>query len=107
MVEIPLLQIPNQELNIELNEQSCTLQIRQMGDYVYLSLTVDQTVIRNNAICMVGMPILYGCEDKFNGNFYLVDASAPADLQEQPNYEEFSDRFKLLYLTADEVASDD
>lgn len=105
MVEVPLIQEPNQELNIELEEQSCTIQVRQLGDYVYLSLTVDQTVIRNSAICMIGMPILHNCEAVFNGNLYFIDTLSKAEAQEQPNYEEFSDRFKLVYLTADEVAA--
>lgn len=104
MVEIPLIQQPNQELNIILNEQNCTIQVKQLGDYVYLSLWLDDTLIRESAICMIGVFIIQGTLTHFNGNLVFIDATSPANNQSQPDYSQFSDRFKLLYLTDDEVA---
>ena len=31
MTEVPLVATPNQELAIELEEQDCTIQVRQLG----------------------------------------------------------------------------
>ena len=41
MTEVPLIATPNQELAIELEEQDCTIQVRQLGNYTYLTLWVD------------------------------------------------------------------
>jgi hypothetical protein len=106
MIEIPLIQNPNQELEIELNEQSCTITIRQLGDYVYMTLWLDSTLIEENAICMPLQLILQSSNAKqFNGNFTFVDTTSDSDHQSNPNYTDFDTRFKLVYLTADEVAS--
>lgn len=103
MVEVPLINQPNQELNIVLNEQNCTIQIKQLGDYVYLSLWLDDTLIRDSAICLVGQFIIQGTKTAFNGNFTFIDSTSPANDQSQPDYNQFADRFKLLYLTDSEV----
>ena len=67
-VEVPLIATPNQELAIELNEQDCTIQVRQLGDYLYLTLWVDSTLIVENAICMPIEPIVQGSVSGFTGN---------------------------------------
>ena len=107
MIEIPLIQQPNQELNIVLNDQSCTIQIKQLGDYVYLSLWLDDTLIRESAICMIGVFILQGAKTAFNGNFVFIDDTSPANDQSQPDYKQFDDRFKLYYVTDDEISANE
>lgn len=103
MLAVPLINQPNQELNIVLNDQNCTIQVRQLGSYVYLTLWLDDTLIRESAICMIGQFIIQGVKTAFNGNFVFVDSTSPANHQSQPDYKEFSNRFKLLYLTDEEV----
>ncbi len=103
MVEVPLINQPNQEFNIVLDDQNCTIQVRQLGSYVYFSLWLDDTLIRQNAICMIGQFILQGVKTAFNGNFVFVDTTAPSDNQSQPDYNEFENRYKLYYLTDSEV----
>lgn len=102
MIEVPLIATPNQELAIELEEQDCTIQVRQLGNYTYLTLWVDSTLIVENAICMPGVAILQGYVHGFRGNFVLVDSSDPNN-QQLSNYTELGSRFILLYLTDEEI----
>ena len=102
MTEVPLIAIPNQELAIELEEQDCTIQVRQLGSYTFLSLWLDSDLIAENAICMPGVAILQGYIPKFKGNFVLVDSSDP-EKQQLSDYRELGSRFILLYLTEAEV----
>ena len=102
MTEVPLIATPNQELAIELEEQDCTIQVRQLGNYTYLTLWVDSTLIVENAICMPGVAILQGYIQGFSGNFVLVDSSDPNN-QQLSDYTELGSRFLLLYLTEAEV----
>lgn len=102
MTEVPLIATPNQELAIELEEQDCTIQVRQLGNYTYLTLWVDSTLIVENAICMPGVAILQGYVHGFCGNFVLVDSSDPNN-QQLSNYTELGSRFILLYLTDEEI----
>ena len=102
MTEVPLIATPNQELAIELEEQDCTIQVRQLGSYTFLSLWLDSDLIAENAICMPGVAILQGYIPKFKGNFVLVDSSDP-EKQQLSDYRELGSRFILLYLTEVEV----
>lgn len=102
MTEVPLIATPNQELAIELEEQDCTIQVRQLGNYTYLTLWVDSTLIVENAICMPGVAILQGYVHGFRGNFVLVDSSDPNN-QQLSNYTELGSRFLLLYLTDEAI----
>ena len=102
MTEVPLIATPNQELAIELEEQDCTIQVRQLGNYTYLTLWVDSTLIVENAICMPGVAILQDYVHGFRGNFVLVDSSDPNN-QQLSNYTELGSRFILLYLTDEEI----
>lgn len=102
MTEVPLIATPNQELAIELEEQDCTIQVRQLGNYTYLTLWIDSTLIVENAICMPGVAILQGYVHGFRGNFVLVDSSDPNN-QQLSNYTELGSRFILLYLTDEEI----
>lgn len=102
MIEVPLTSIPNQEVSIELNEQDCTIQIRQLGKYTYLTLWHGSTLITENAICMPGVAILQGYIQNFEGNFVLVDSSDPNN-QQLSDYRELGSRFLLLYVTPEEI----
>ena len=102
MIEVPLTATPNQEVSVELDEQDCTIQVRQLGSYTFLSLWLDSDLIAENAICMPGVAILQGYVPKFKGNFVLVDSSDP-EKQQLSDYRELGSRFILLYLTEAEV----
>lgn len=103
MIEIDLIEQPNQELNIVLDDQNCTIQIRQMGDYVYMTLTVDDTAVVDNAIMMPLQKVIQTEQASFSGNFMIMDLQGDETNQENPHYTGFGDRFKLYYLSASEI----
>lgn len=104
MLELGLIDTPNQEFNAVLSEQNCTIQLRFLNNQPYFSLWVDDTLIVQNVICLPRQKILIYDNVNFNGNFYMVDFTSPADEQSKANYEQLSSRFKLIYLTNDEMA---
>lgn len=103
MIQIPLIQYPNQELQIILADQNCTIKLYQRGGYCYLDLSVDDNVILRGQLAIPGAQILANTMNGFKGNFYIVDTVNNADIQALPSYEEFSTRYVLLYLTEDEL----
>ena len=42
MLRIPLQTLPNQEFSIVLDGQNCVINLRQMGGFLYLTLTADE-----------------------------------------------------------------
>lgn len=104
MIEVDLIEQPNQELNIVLDDQNCTIQVRQMGDYCYMTLTVDDETIVENAIMMPLQLVIQSNPQNFSGNFMIIDSQGTATTQENPIYSGFGDRYKLYYLTASEIS---
>ena len=100
MIEIPLEQIPNQIFENILNQQDCTIHLYVRGDYLYLDLEIAQEPFFYGAICLDRTPVLPVQKETFNGNFLFIDilGSLP------PEYTKLNDRYKLYYLTNDEVA---
>jgi hypothetical protein len=104
MIELSLLATPNQEFTCILEEQECTIQVRQIGDNVYFSLWLDSDAIVQNVICLPQVPILLNVpSEKFNGNFIMFDSTSPLSEQSKANYKEFGNRFKLYYLSQSEI----
>ncbi len=103
MLNIPLIDVPNQEFNVVLEDQNCTIQIRFLNENAYFSLWVDDELIVQNVIILPKQKILL-YKTSFNGNFFIYDSTSPEDHQSKLNYEELSTRFKLLYLSDEEIA---
>ena len=102
MIELSLIDTPNQEFNAVLNDQNCTIQIRFLDENAYFSLWVDDELIVQNVIMLPKEKILL-YKTSFLGNFFIIDSTSPADNQSKPNYKELSTRFKLYYLTDEEM----
>lgn len=104
MIELPLIANPNQEFYCVLDNQECTIQLRQIGDDFYFSLWLDDTAIVQNVICLPQEPILTNVSPyRFKGNFLLVDTTSPFDRQAKANYAELGSRFMLYYFSQDEI----
>lgn len=102
MLELPLINTPNQEFNAVLEEQNCTIQLRFLNNIPYFSLWVDDNLIVQNVICLPRVKILL-YQTEFKGNFFMVDSTSPADQQSKANYEQLENRFKLIYVTESEM----
>ncbi len=99
MILIPLEQIPNQEFEIILNNQDCTIHLFLRGDYLYLNLSLDNEPVFYGAICYDRTKIL-PVNSIFKGNFIFIDNLGSSN----PEYTKLNDRYKLYYLTNDEVS---
>lgn len=92
-LEIPLSAIPYQELYIILNNQNCYLKLRQLGDYIYASLRVDNNVIFSNVICNINAPLNVYPSPYFTGILQFYDEKGT----DKPHYSELGSRWKLKY----------
>ena len=103
MEVLPLITYPNQELQIILENQDCTIKVYERSRYTFMDLSVGDSYIRRGQLCVPYAPILSEpCN--FTGNFYVIDTDAPEFEQEPPEYQEWNKRWFLIYLTADEIA---
>lgn len=101
MEKVPTDQYPNQQFEVILNDQNCTIIIYQRTGHMYMTLYVDNTVIRQGQLMIPREPILTEPND-FDGNFYIVDTYTDAEYQTIPDYELLNDRYVLYYVTGDE-----
>lgn len=98
MLSIPLQTLPNQECSVILDNQNCTIGIRQIGGQVFLTLTVDNVKVIDSHICPDRQAIPTWSTTLFSGRLMFVDTAG----KEHPKYEDFGTRFVLIYLTEDE-----
>lgn len=99
MIQIPLQPIPNQELSVVLDGQNCVINLRQMGGFMFLTLTADDVKICDAHVCQAGEPIPVWGTPLFSGRLFFVDQNGKF---QAPGYEELDTRFVLYYATADE-----
>ena len=99
MILIPLEQVPNQQLEIILNNQDCKLHLYVRGDYLYFDLEIASEPFFYGAICYDRTKILPVQRETFNGNFIFIDTLS----NNNPEYTKLSDRYKLYYLTNEEL----
>lgn len=102
MEVIPLITYPNQELQIILENQDCTIKVYERSRYTFMDLSVGDSYIRRGQLCVPYAPILSEPCD-FTGNFYVVDVKSQEFEQEPPEYQGWNSRWFLLYLTAAEI----
>lgn len=91
---VPLRKIPSQSINIVLNGQPCTIDIRLLGDRQYFSLSVNGAVICRNVLMVNLSRIVRAAYTGFIGDFAVVDTQG----DEPPEYLGWGDRWILLYL---------
>lgn len=102
MQSIPLLAIPNQELNILLAGQECSIQVRQIGERLYFSLWIDDAAVALNNVILPCVPLLPGGAAGFSGNFMMVDTQAKWEGQGVAQYGGLGDRWRLVYVADEE-----
>lgn len=92
-LEVPISAIPYQEFYIILNNQNCYITLRQLGDYIYASLRVDNNVIFSNVICNINAPLNVYPSPYFTGILQFYDEKGT----DKPHYTELGTRWKLKY----------
>lgn len=97
--EINILNVPNQENSCNLEDENGNLfavdfKLRTLMDgNLIIDIYVNDEVQVLSAICCNKMPLVP--TNILNGNIYFQDFFGDSD----PSYEEFNDRFKLIYDT--------
>lgn len=91
--EIPLSPIPYQELMILLNGQNCIITVRQLGLFLYCSLSVDGRKIFSNVICSINARVNVFKSPYFTGILRFYDTQGT----ERPHYSELGSRWILVY----------
>lgn len=96
--EIPLTAVSNQQLNVTLDGQNCTISVYQRDERLFLDLDVGRTPIRRGALCIPYAPVIAG-STTFKGQLYIADVLSPSTAQTTPHYSGLGDRYRLYYLT--------
>lgn len=99
MQKIPLSTNPNQQSSCVLEDQNCVISLRQNGQWVYLTLEVDQETVCDTVACRDRSPMPPFATTKFQGRLMFVDTKG----KNSPNSDEFESRYILVYLTEDEA----
>lgn len=96
--QIEIQALPNQKASVLLNDQECEVKLRQMGNRLFMSLTVDDEVIFQNVLCPIAAPINGAEVLGFSGVLFFLDTKG----HEDPQWEELGTRWLLFYATPDE-----
>lgn len=91
--EIPLSPIPYQELSVLLNGQNCIISLRQLGLFLYCSLSVDGQQIFNNIMCSINSRVNVFKSPYFTGILKFYDTQGT----DKPHYSELGSRWILVY----------
>lgn len=100
MVEIPVSAIPFQEFSVVLDDQNCTIVLRQIAESLFCDLTVDERVVFQGRICEINAPINLYHSRFFKGSLIFVDTKG----SDNPQYDGLGDRWVLIYISESEVS---
>lgn len=96
---IPLNAIPNQTVAVQLNGQSCTLNVYQKSTGMFMDVLVNDVLIIGGVICENLNRIVRSLYLGFIGDFSWVDTQGT----NSPYYTGIGSRYYLLYLNPNEL----
>jgi len=104
MLTIPLRKVPSQTLSVQIENQSCQINVYQRFYGVFLDLYADNVLIIGGVKCQNLNRLVRDLSLGFTGDFTFFDLQTDdKGLGTDPNYEGFGDRYLLVYLTPAEV----
>lgn len=99
MLEMSLSPLKAQQFTVGLAGQSCLIRLFQMPNGLYLDLTVEGKPLLQGIPCLnMSRLVRYGYLG-FAGDLFFSDQEGTED----PVWSQLGDRFRLFYLTADEL----
>lgn len=101
MMDIPLQATPNQSLQVALGGQAVTLNVQQLAYGLFMDVYFGTEPVITGVICLDRNRIVRSAYLGFIGDLAFVDTQGTAD----PIYTGLGDRWRLVYLDADEVAA--
>lgn len=96
---VPLQALPNQIVNIALNDQSCAIKVYQKFYGLFIDLYVDEQLVIGGVICEDRNRIVRSKYLGFDGDLAFFDTVGNAD----PSYETLGAQFLLAYFTEDDI----
>ena len=96
MVQIPLKNLPSQELQVVLDNQNCTIFLCWRFGLMFMDLSVDDTVVFQGAICRNGADIVQFPSLSFSGSLHFWDTLGA---QNPPQWDGLEDRYMLVYCS--------
>jgi len=100
MQEISLQPSKAQLVNITLAGQSCAIKLHQRTTGFYMDLYIGDKAIMQGVICLNSTRMVRYDYLGFSGDLVFIDTKGSMD----PAHDEIGTRFKLYYLTAEELA---
>jgi len=92
MSVIPVAQVPNQMLSVQLGGQVCEIAIRQKSSGLYLTLWADDVLIMSSILCLNAVPMAVEYSS-FTGSLMFFDTNGSTD----PEYSGLGSRYQLRY----------
>lgn len=102
MLIVPLQPIPNQSVQVQLENQPCTIDVMQYAYGMFLTLYVNGVLIIASVPCENFNRIVRSLYLGFSGDLFFLDTQGTTD----PVYTGLGGtgaRFQLLYITAAEL----
>lgn len=99
MQEITLTQEKSQSFSITLADQACVIRLFQGYAGIYMDLTLNNVPIMQGVLCLNNNKMVKYKYLGFRGDLFFCDQQGNQD----PTYDGLSTRYKLFYLTQDEL----
>lgn len=100
MQQITLQSSKSQKVTVTLNGQSCQLKIYQRGTGLYMDLYINGDARMQGVLCLNCNFIVRYSYLGFSGDLVFVDTQGISD----PEWSGVGSRYRLYYLTAEEIA---
>ncbi len=97
MIVIPTQATPNQNLQVQLANQPCSISIYQEAYGLFLDLYVNNALVIGGVICENLNRIVRSAYLGFVGDLAFVDTQGTDD----PIYTGLGDRWQLVYIPAE------
>lgn len=101
MQVVPLQPLPNQTLNVELNNQACALNIYQKSTGLFMDVLVNGVGVIYGVLAENLNRIVRSLYLGFQGDFVFADTQGTSD----PNYSGLGNQFILIYLSPSDLSA--
>lgn len=106
MLTVPIQAVPNQQIQVQLDNQAVTLNIYQQAYGLYVDVLVGNSPIIQGVIAQDRNRIVRDAYLGFIGDFVFIDLQAAAgQYGEDPIYTGLNTQFVLLYLEEADLAA--
>ncbi|CAB5155526.1 hypothetical protein UFOVP150_13 [uncultured Caudovirales phage] len=100
MLQIPLQSIPSQSVSVVLAGQNVRISLYQKDSNLFVNVSCNDVTINSSVLALNRNPIIRQPYNGFSGQLMFRDTQGTSD----PNYDGFSGRYQLMYLTDAEYA---